>query len=335
VSTDNVPRLNHLQDIINRLADNSFKLKNWSLTLSTAVPQYALKDGFATGPIAFLAIPTVAAFWRQWHRAFHGFDCLKRAGGTRRDLQIRHLRHRRCYTLYRNYTKKNEHPASAGRRCKGSGMDQAGVTPEDDFIARQLRELNRARLRARLSLIVSSATLVLLLAVVCAATLLWLTDYHVVRLVQLTGVSPPPVHATLPIVHQWYSSPFKSGDAGSCVQGREPVRCDVWTSLNQHQVQRNVGDVLQPLKLLSLVIIVGGFDVSAFHAASPGGIRTNLELAQARAASVRSQIETALREQRKPIPSFITLSRAAEETSSAAERDRAVDITLVEQGEVQ
>jgi hypothetical protein len=144
--------------------------------------------------------------------------------------------------------------------------------------------------------------------------------------------APTPAPPRQWITHQWYSPAFKSGDASNCVEGaaQVPVTCDKWTAQEDQQAQRRVADVLQSLQSISLIILVGGHDVASLHSITREGIRNNIELAQARAALVRAQIENVLKRQKKPIPPFITIARAAEETHRAADRDRSVDITLVE-----
>lgn len=56
-------RLDHIQGVINRLAGNSFKLKGWCITLSSALLGLALKGDTSTAEIAFLAILPTLVFW--------------------------------------------------------------------------------------------------------------------------------------------------------------------------------------------------------------------------------------------------------------------------------
>lgn len=56
-------RLDHLQSIIQRLAGNSFLIKGWAITLTSAILGFALKDPASTGSLAFLAILPTLAFW--------------------------------------------------------------------------------------------------------------------------------------------------------------------------------------------------------------------------------------------------------------------------------
>jgi SLOG cluster3 family len=59
-------RLDHLQAIISRMADNSFKLKGWCLTLVSALLGLALKTDSGAAPtsqIAFFALLPTVVFW--------------------------------------------------------------------------------------------------------------------------------------------------------------------------------------------------------------------------------------------------------------------------------
>jgi hypothetical protein len=55
--------LDHLQGIITRLAGNSFSIKGWAITLSSALLGFALKDSKSVPELAYLALIPTVAFW--------------------------------------------------------------------------------------------------------------------------------------------------------------------------------------------------------------------------------------------------------------------------------
>ena len=66
MSEQQAKRLDHLQAIISRMADNSFKLKGWCLTLVSALLGLALKTDAGAAPtsqIAFFALVPTVVFW--------------------------------------------------------------------------------------------------------------------------------------------------------------------------------------------------------------------------------------------------------------------------------
>jgi hypothetical protein len=66
MSEQQAKRLDHLQAIISRMADNSFKLKGWCLTLVSAFLGLALKTDAGAAPtsqIAFFAPLPIVVFW--------------------------------------------------------------------------------------------------------------------------------------------------------------------------------------------------------------------------------------------------------------------------------
>lgn len=84
---DQIKHLEFLQAVIARLANNSFLVKSWALTLTGALLAFAAAN--ASRPMAVTALTSLVAFWfldgyfLQQERSFRKlYDEVRRAGST-------------------------------------------------------------------------------------------------------------------------------------------------------------------------------------------------------------------------------------------------------------
>jgi hypothetical protein len=206
--------------------------------------------------------------------------------------------------------------------------DQSPRRP--DFISDQLSQLRYSRLRSIAGLCIGSAVLLLLMVSIPAAVHFW-PSQNLAKTIVYFPIEAASTPSKL-LVRQWRTPYFVEGNARLCQEDDQESPCDVLISLDpKNPSRKNIPDILREIRSLPLAIFVGGHDILDLRRAGPAKIRTNEELAQARAALLQKSFQEAIKARPELDHAFLTLARAPEHTRNPSEQDRTVIVTLLQE----